>query len=60
LDPDLHGSAFILVGCIQIQEGRNDYKNKKVSGFEVLDVLFVDECRLLLHFGLSWGLGIKK
>ncbi len=39
-DPDLHGSALVLVGWIQ--EGKNDpqmEKSAEISCFELLDVL---------------------
>jgi hypothetical protein len=36
-DPDPHGSAFLLVGWIRIQEGKNDpQKKNKVNQFNFL------------------------
>jgi hypothetical protein len=42
VDPDTHVSAFILVGWIRIQEGKNEKCITKVKKFksEILDVLF--------------------
>jgi hypothetical protein len=43
VDPDPHGSAFILLGWIRIrnQDGKNYQQNEEIFKFEVLDVPFV-------------------